>query len=62
MEAYEDALNRCTTSWAPWHAIPADQNWYRNLAVMRVIVDALERLDPQYPPAEEGLEGVTIPD
>jgi hypothetical protein len=27
-----------------------------------VVADTLEAMDPRYPPAEEGLEDVTIPD
>jgi len=30
--AYEDALNNCTTKYAPWYVIPANKKWYRNLA------------------------------
>ncbi|QDU94648.1 polyphosphate kinase 2 family protein [Lignipirellula cremea] len=48
-DAYEDVLKRCTTPWAPWHVIPADRKWYRNLAVCRTIVDALETMDLRYP-------------
>ena len=32
-EAYEIALERTNTEDAPWHVIPADRKWYRNLAV-----------------------------
>lgn len=49
MVAYEEALNRCTTESAPWYVIPADQKWYRNLAITRIIVDALRQLKPEYP-------------
>ena len=49
MEAYEDALSRCSTPWAPWFIIPADHKWFRNLAVSQVIVDALEAMDMKYP-------------
>ena len=28
MEAYEDAVNKCSTPWAPWYVIPADRKWY----------------------------------
>ena len=59
-EAYEDAVNLCTTDHAPWYVIPADQKWYRNLAISRVIVDTLNRLDPKFPHPEEGLEGIKI--
>lgn len=47
--AYEDALTRCTTEWAPWYVIPADRKWYRNLAITRVIVETLREMDPQFP-------------
>jgi len=61
MAAYEEMLNQCNTAWAPWYAIPADQKWYRNLAVSRVIVQALKELNPQYPPPEGDLSNVIIP-
>ncbi len=57
--AYKDALERCTTDWAPWHAIPADQKWYRNLAIATVIHATLEEMDPQFPEPED-LAGVVI--
>ena len=53
-------LQRCTTDWAPWYVIPADQKWYRNLAVMRIIVDRMRQLDPQFPPPEAGLSQIKI--
>ena len=49
MAAYEDTLTETSTEWAPWHVIPADRNWVRNHAVATVLVEALRRLDPQYP-------------
>lgn len=51
--AFEDMLNRCTTTYAPWYVIPADQKWYRNLAIMRAIVSALREMNPQYPKADD---------
>ena len=47
--AYEEALTATSTEWAPWHVIPADRNWVRNFAVATVLVEALRRLDPQFP-------------
>ncbi|MCA9047193.1 MAG: polyphosphate kinase 2 family protein [Planctomycetaceae bacterium] len=47
--AFEDMLNHCTTEHAPWYVIPADEKWYRNLAIMRVITDTLRKLDPKFP-------------
>jgi PPK2 family polyphosphate:nucleotide phosphotransferase len=60
--AFEDTINNCSTEHAPWYVVPANTKWYRNLVVARTIADTLEALDPRYPPAEEGLEKVTIPD
>jgi polyphosphate kinase 2 (PPK2 family) len=60
--AYEDAINNCSTQHAPWYVVPANKKWYRNLVVARTIADTLEAIDPRYPPAEEGLERITIPD
>lgn len=60
MEAYEAALQRCSTECAPWHAIPADQKWYRNLTITRTIVDAIKSLNPEYPVQEDDLSHVVI--
>jgi len=49
MEAYEIALQRCSTPWAPWFAIPANHNWYRNAAVARIICQTMEEMDLKYP-------------
>ena len=60
MVAFEDMLNRCTTVYAPWYVIPADQKWYRNLAITRVLVETLQQMDPRYPPPEPGLDKIQI--
>ncbi|MER5948769.1 polyphosphate kinase 2 family protein [Streptomyces sp. NPDC001904] len=51
-EAYEIALERCSTDAAPWFVIPADRKWYRNWAVSTLLQEHLEALDPQYPKAD----------
>ncbi len=50
IQAYEDALTRCSTPWAPWYVIPANKKWYRNLAVSQIIVEALEEMKMKFPP------------
>ena len=62
MDAYADAVSRCSTDNAPWFVIPANHKWYRDLAVARIVTDAARRLDPRYPEPEEDLSGVVIPD
>jgi PPK2 family polyphosphate:nucleotide phosphotransferase len=50
IEAYEEALSRCSTKEAPWFIIPANHKWFRNLAVSQIIVEALEEMDMKFPP------------
>ena len=49
MAAYEMALDKCSTAWAPWHVIPADHKWARNAAIAAIVRETLEEMDPQYP-------------
>jgi PPK2 family polyphosphate:nucleotide phosphotransferase len=60
--AFEDAINNCSTAYAPWYVVPANKKWYRDLVIARVIADTLEAINPQYPAAEQGLENISIPD
>ncbi len=48
-KAYEDALTECSTPWAPWHVIPSDHKWFRNVAVSHILLDSLESLDMKFP-------------
>ncbi len=61
-EAFDAAINLCSTPEAPWYVIPANNKWYRNFQVAQVIADTLADMDPQFPPAEEGLDRIRIPD
>jgi PPK2 family polyphosphate:nucleotide phosphotransferase len=62
MKAFEAALSKCSTDYAPWFVIPADKKWFRNLAVSQIIADRLEHMGPKIPKPEEDLSGVVIPD
>ena len=55
-EAYQVALTRCSTAAAPWSVVPADRKWYARWAVQQLVLDALEDLDPQWPPADFDVE------
>jgi PPK2 family polyphosphate:nucleotide phosphotransferase len=41
MDAYQEMLDRCATSHAPWHVVPADRKWYRNYAVAQIVAATL---------------------
>ncbi len=60
--AFEDAINNCSTEYAPWYVVPANHKWYRNLVIARTIADTLDAMNPQYPQAEAGLDKIVIPD
>ncbi len=60
MRAYEDAISETSTPWAPWHIVPANSKWYRNLVVSRVIVKTLQGLDMSYPKAAKNLDQIVI--
>jgi hypothetical protein len=38
------------------YVIPANHEWYHNYLVAKIIVAALNKMDPQYPPAPEGVD------
>jgi PPK2 family polyphosphate:nucleotide phosphotransferase len=47
--AYGIAITRCSTEWAPWYVIPANDKAYRDWAVTKIVSETLEEMDPQYP-------------
>jgi PPK2 family polyphosphate:nucleotide phosphotransferase len=60
--AFEEAINNCSTEYAPWYVVPANKKWYRNLVIARTIADTLEAMNPQFPEAEAGLDQIVVPD
>ncbi len=60
MEAYEDALSECSTKDAPWYVIPANHKWFRNFAISRIIIDALEGLKLAYPKTSIDLSQIKL--
>ena len=61
-ETFELVMNRTSTPEAPWYAIPADHKWYRNVAVSRILADALDQMNPQFPGVDFDPASVQIPD
>lgn len=48
-DAFENMLGATSTGYAPWYVVPADQKWFTRLAVVTIIVEALEKLDLKFP-------------
>ncbi|MEO7040349.1 MAG: polyphosphate kinase 2 family protein [Candidatus Elarobacter sp.] len=57
-KAYEAVLERTSTQRAPWFIIPANHKWFRNLAVSRIVVEALAELGMHYPAPSVDLEDI----
>jgi len=47
--AYEDAIKCCSTKYAPWHIVPANHKWARNLAIAETVLELLKKMKPSYP-------------
>lgn len=48
-QAYENAIKCCATDWAPWHVVPANHKWARNLFMADLVLRVLKKMDPRYP-------------
>ena len=51
MEAYQTVFDRTSTQHAPWFVVPADHKWYARIAVQHLLLEALEDINPRWPPA-----------
>jgi PPK2 family polyphosphate:nucleotide phosphotransferase len=60
MHAFEAAFERCSTAVAPWHIVPANKKWYRNLVISETIVQTLASLNLNYPDPMAGLDDIVI--
>jgi len=49
MDAYESAIRKTSTEWAPWYVVPADHKWFTRIVVADAIVDAMEEMNLAYP-------------
>ncbi len=57
-KAYEDALTKCSTDYAPWFTIPANRKWFRNYVVAKIMVAALESFDMSFPETSVDLDEI----
>lgn len=55
-EAYQTAIERCSTEHAPWFVVPADRKWFARLAVQQLVLEHLRAMAPQWPAATFDVE------
>ena len=58
MCAFEIAMERCSTDEAPWYVIPAEERWFRDMAIVQHVHDTLEAMNPQNPELEFDPESI----
>jgi len=58
IDAYEDMVNKCSKKNAPWYVIPANNKWFRNLAVSQILCDTLDEMDLKFPKPVAELKGI----
>jgi PPK2 family polyphosphate:nucleotide phosphotransferase len=58
--AFADMLSYCNTEYAPWHIVPSDHKWYRDVVILRALVARLKALDLRYPMADEDISGLVV--
>jgi PPK2 family polyphosphate:nucleotide phosphotransferase len=49
VQAFEAALSKCSTDYAPWFVIPSNHKWFRNFAVSQIVAGALEDMKLEMP-------------
>jgi PPK2 family polyphosphate:nucleotide phosphotransferase len=57
---YDKAIAATSTEYAPWHVVPADRKWVRDIVLGELAVDALERLNPQFPAPNPEFAGLVV--
>jgi polyphosphate kinase 2 (PPK2 family) len=59
-KAYKGILSNCSTEYAPWYLVPADDKALRNWLVARTIADTLDDLDLRFPPADPAVRSIEV--
>lgn len=59
-DAFEDALSKTSTADSPWYVIPANRNWFRDLAISSILADTIDDLKPNYPDPEDLPKGLVV--
>jgi polyphosphate kinase 2 (PPK2 family) len=51
--AYQDMIRHTASAAAPWYVVPADRKWFARVVIGSVIVNALDKLDLQFPKVDK---------
>lgn len=57
---YDQVIGETSTDQAPWHVIPSDRKWLRDVVLGELVSSALESMAPTTPPPNPELKGVIV--
>ena len=60
MAQYSRIIEASSYDFAPWFVVPANHKWYRDWAVINLLVDTLDAINPKFPPAAPGIESIVV--
>jgi len=52
-KAYEEAISKTSTEYAPWFIIPADNKWFTRLSIAEILYKRFSGLNFDYPKLNE---------
>ena len=58
--AYEKAISKTSTEWAPWYIIPADKKWFSRVAIGNIIAETMKNMNIQMPVISEDEEDALL--
>jgi polyphosphate kinase 2 (PPK2 family) len=53
-------LSNTSTDHAPWHVVPSNRKWFRNLLVSEVLRSTLDDLKLDWPKPDEDLSAIEL--
>ena len=60
IDTFEDMLAGTSTDHAPWHVVPSNRKWFRNLLVSEALCEHLDGLKLTWPKPAEDLTSVML--
>jgi PPK2 family polyphosphate:nucleotide phosphotransferase len=58
IEAFEEAMERTSTTYAPWYVIPSNHKWFRDLAISAIVADTMDGMGLKLPPTLVDIEEI----
>ncbi len=60
IKQFEEVFYYTSSDYAPWYIVPANSKNFRNYMISSIVLETLEKMNPQFPPPEEGLKDLII--